>query len=216
MINLEQINGEILRYIEAEIIPQYEAFDPAHNLSHVATVIEQSLEIAADYDVRTDMVYVIAAYHDIGLRFGRAAHEKNSGALIASDERLRDWFTEDDIAVMRAAVEDHRASNTREPRSIYGKIVAEADRIIDYDTILVRTVQFSAANHPEYDIETHFLRCREHIYTKYGVGGYLKLWLDTDVNVRNLEILRAAIADEGRFRADFDRAWKAETGIAAD
>lgn len=33
----------LIRYIETEIIPRYEHFDKAHNLSHVQAVIDESL-----------------------------------------------------------------------------------------------------------------------------------------------------------------------------
>lgn len=55
------MNQELKQYIEAEIIPQYKMFDKAHNLGHVETVIAESLELATDYSVNTDMVYTIAA-----------------------------------------------------------------------------------------------------------------------------------------------------------
>ena len=50
-----------------------------------------------------------------------------------------------------AVVEDHRASTDHEPRSIYGKIVAEADRIIDPDITLRRTVQYGLKQNPAAD-----------------------------------------------------------------
>ena len=56
---------------------------------------------------------------------------------------------------MKEAVEDHRASNKHVPRSIYGKIVAEADRIIDPDITLRRTVQYGLSNYPELDKENN-------------------------------------------------------------
>ena len=129
-------------YIEEYIIPRYKAFDKAHNLDHVAHVIERSLKLASHYDVNTDMVYTIAAYHDVGLCEGRERHHIVSGEILSNDVMLSQWFTPQEIATMREAVEDHRASNGHEPRSLYGCIVAEADRLIDPDTTLRRTVQY--------------------------------------------------------------------------
>lgn len=39
----------LITYIETEIIPRYKDFDKAHNLSHVRTVIEESLALARQY-----------------------------------------------------------------------------------------------------------------------------------------------------------------------
>ena len=76
------INQELEQYIEREIIPRYESFDGAHRIDHVRTVIAQSLALAAHYDVDTDMVYAIAAYHDTGLAFGRERHHLDAGRIL--------------------------------------------------------------------------------------------------------------------------------------
>ena len=129
------VNPNIISYIENEIIPRYDGFDAAHQRDHVMMVIRQSLEIAEHLDVNKDMVYVIAAYHDTGLCEGRERHHEVSAQIIKGDENLRRWFTEEQIQTMADAAEDHRASAKHEPRTIYGRIVAEADRFIDPETI---------------------------------------------------------------------------------
>ena len=107
-------------YIESEILPRYEAFDAAHQRDHADTVIRQSLALAEHYDVKKDMVYAIAAYHDTGLAVDRKTHHLESGRIIREDARLLEWFTPEEIEVMAQAAEDHRASSDHEPRSIYG------------------------------------------------------------------------------------------------
>lgn len=199
------INNNILFYIQNNIITKYGDFDKAHNFEHVNKVIQNSLSIANDYDVDINKVYVIAAYHDIGLSQGRENHEKNSALFLKSDLELRKWFSEDDIILMAEAVEDHRASNAYEPRSIYGKIVSEADRDIEYTTILKRTIHYSLKNYPDYDVEQHFTRTYDHIREKYGEGGYLKLWLNSSINQQNLKELRSRITSKKEFRTDFER-----------
>ena len=201
---------EIKLYVENFILPQYENFDKGHDISHAEKVIKDSLIIAGDFNVCTDMVYVIAAYHDLGLRFGRENHEKNSGDILINDKQLEKWFTRSEIIIMKEAVEDHRASNDYEPRSIYGKIVAEADRDIVYETILTRTIQFSLKNCPDFNREQHFERSRDHISSKYGENGYLKLWLETEKNLAGLREIREALKNEEQFRSDFDRLFEIE------
>ena len=65
---------ELIRYIEAEILPRYAGFDAAHREEHARNVIRQSLALAKHYDVDENMVYTIAAYHDTGLSSGRERH----------------------------------------------------------------------------------------------------------------------------------------------
>lgn len=197
-------------YIETEIIPRYETFDKAHRTDHVRQVIAESLQLASYYEVDERMVYTIAAYHDIGLCEGREYHHLVSGRLMRADERLREWFTEEEIEVMAQAVEDHRASLDHAPRSIYGRIVAEADRLIEPMQILRRTVQYGLSHYPELNQEQHYLRYCEHLQEKYAEGGYLKLWILESENAARLAELRALIADEARKREAFERIFAEE------
>ena len=208
---MKRPDPSLVAYIEAEIIPRYEHFDRAHGTDHVRTVIAQSLALAARYDVDTDMVYTVAAYHDTGLANGRERHHIDAGRILAEDAELRRRFTEEQIGIMREAVEDHRASSDHPPRTIYGRIVAEADRVIDPATIVRRTVQYGLANYPALDREGHYARCLAHLQKKYAEGGYLRLWIAESDNARRLEELRAIIRDPQRLRRLFDETFDAET-----
>lgn len=198
------VNAELKAYVEQEIIPRYDGFDAAHQRDHVLTVIDAALKLATYYDINKDMVYAIAAYHDTGLAFGRDKHHTESKRIIIEDRELRRWFTEEEIATMADAAEDHRASSTGEPRTIYGRIVAEADRIIDSRTIIRRTIQFTLTNHPELDREEGYERMVDHLNAKYNYGGYLKLWIKESDNAQRLEELRQIIATPTRLREIYD------------
>ena len=195
-------------YIESAILPRYKDFDPAHRTDHALQVIAESLKLAKHYDVNERMVYTIAAYHDIGLCEGRERHQLVSGRMLRADERLHEWFTDEEIETMAQAVEDHRASLDHAPRSIYGRIVAEADRLIDPMTVLLRTVQYGLSHYPELDKEEHYQRYCEHLQEKYAEGGYLKLWIPESDNAARLAELRALIADEVRKRAAFEQIYQ--------
>ena len=166
---------------------------------------ECRLELARHYDVNEDMVFAIAAYHDTGLEVDRKTHHLESGRIVRSDLNLRRWFSEEQIEVMARAVEDHRASSDREPRSIYGKIVAEADRQIDPDTIIRRTVQYGLSHYPELDREGHWERTLEHLLEKYAQGGYLRLWIPESSNAQRLKELQTLIKDRKALRALFEK-----------
>ena len=204
-------SASLAAYIETEIIPRYAAFDRAHGIDHVRTVIAQSLDLGRHYPVDQDMVYAIAAYHDTGLVAGRERHHLVSGELLAADAHLCRWFSEEQLATMRDAVEDHRASSARAPRTLYGRIVAEADRCIDPETILRRTVQYGLAHCPAPDREAHFRRCVEHLENKYAERGYIRLWIPESGNARKLEELRALIRDKERLRSLFDAIFTQES-----
>lgn len=200
---VDLLNPEIKRYVESAIIPQYSSFDKAHQMGHARSVIAESLHIAADYPVSMDMVYVIAAYHDLGLSQGREGHEIRSGGILIADAVLSQWFSDKELVVMKNAVEDHRASIAYEPRTIYGKIVAEADRQLSCRTIVQRCILYSLSHFPDYSDEEHLGQVYAHISEKYGENGYLKLWLNTKRNTEGLEELRCLLADDEQFRAYF-------------
>jgi uncharacterized protein len=204
------IREEIIKYVETEILPRYEGFDAAHRTDHATTVIERSLGLAKHYDVDEEMVYVVAAYHDIGLVAGREKHHTESARLILADEKLREWFSPEQIATIAEATEDHRASAEREPRSIYGRIVAEADRAIEPMSILRRTVQYGLAHYTHLSKEGHWQRMLEHLAEKYEEGGYLKLWIPESDNAEKLAELRAIAKDRTRLRKIFENIFNEE------
>lgn len=197
-------------YIESEIIPRYDNFDGAHKRDHVRSVIGQSQELSRYYDVNPEILYTAAAYHDLGLCEGREKHHLVSGRIIREDKTLLNWFSVEEIEVIAEAAEDHRASNETPPRSIYGKIIAESDRLIDPETVIRRTVQYGFAHYPQMNREQMWERTLTHLQKKYGYGGYLKLWIPESSNACRLEELRKIIADEKRLRSMFDRFYDEE------
>ncbi len=139
------------------------------------------------------MAYTVAAYHDTGLQFGRKGHGTASKRLLLADRALDRWFTKGQIALMADAVEDHRASNHSEPRSVYGRIVSEADRDIDPERIARRCMEYGKAHYGGLTSEEQVERAVAHMENKYGENGYLRLWMACPKNQRGLEKLRALL-----------------------
>lgn len=204
-MNTRNVSLDIMEFVEQNILPRYAMFDKAHNLSHVNSVIKRSLTLALTIGADIDMAYVIAAYHDLGLDGPRAIHHITGGKILASDARLRRWFSPEQIKIMREAVEDHRASASHAPRSIYGKIVAEADRDISPETVFRRTVQYGLAHYPEMSEEEHWARFAEHMDNKYSSHGYIKLWIQNSPNRKSLNDIRNIINDPEALRREFDK-----------
>lgn len=201
---------DLVEFVETQILPRYAEFDKAHNLGHVTRVIRRSVDLARQTGADTNMVYVIAAYHDLGLSGPRAIHHLTSGKILMQDARLKRWFSPEQLKVMKEAVEDHRASASHAPRSIYGKIVAEADRDLYPETVIRRTIQFGLANYPEMDREGHWRRFCQHMSEKYAVNGYIRLWIQGSENERNLNALRSLIVNPTEMRKVFDRIFEEE------
>lgn len=199
------------QYIEQEILPRYDHFDSAHRRDHAEQVMRESVRLAALHGAREELAYTIAAYHDTGLVAGRELHHIHSGEIIRADQRLREWFTEEEIALMAEAAEDHRASSDHAPRTLYGQIVAEADRTIEPLTILRRTVQYGLTHYPSLTREEHYNRFLGHLLEKYAEGGYLRLWIADPEKEQRLGELRTLIRDREQLRTTFEQLFQQET-----
>ncbi|MBO4742904.1 MAG: HD domain-containing protein [Bacteroidales bacterium] len=206
---LKGIDPSLVEYIEGSVIPRYASFDKAHRQDHAHTVIARALEMA-DNTIDRNVVYAAAACHDLGLSVDRATHHLESGKIIRQDAFLQQFFGPEKLEIVAQAAEDHRASSKSEPRGIYGRLVAEADRLIEPITIIRRTVQFGLDHYPDLDTEGHWERTLQHLREKYGDGGYLKLWIPGSPNEAKLEELRVIIRNPQVLREVFNRIWEEE------
>lgn len=205
------VSLDLMEFIERSILPRYAAFDAAHNMEHVTHVVKSSIQLASKMGVDEDMAYTIAAYHDLGLEGPRAIHHLTSGKIMKADKRLEKWFTPQQIEIMIQAVEDHRASASRAPRSMYGKIVAEADRDLSPETVFRRTIQYGLDHYPEKNKEEHWARFVDHMNQKYSNSGYIRLWIQGSENEKKLLELRRIILDNVELREHFERIYVSET-----
>ena len=201
---VDGVRDSLVRYVEEAVIPRYAAFDLAHREDHVRAVISRALEMGRRFGADPELLYTAAAFHDLGLAADRATHHLHSGRIIREDPRLPEWFSAGQIETIAQAAEDPRASATTPPRSLYGALIAEADRMIDPETIIRRTVQYGLSHYPELDREGHWQRTLAHLHEKYAEGGYLHLLIPGSPNEEPLRRLRAIIRDEAALRRIFD------------
>ncbi len=201
---------DLMEYIEQKILPKYTAFDKGHGLAHVTHVIKCSLELAERSGADINMCYVIAAYHDLGLSGPRAIHHMTSGKILANDARLKKWFSAQQLIIMKEAVEDHRASASRAPRSLYGNIVAEADRDLTPEVVIRRAIQFSIKKQPTLNKDEHLQRVHQHLEDKYSSHGYLRLWMQNSSNEEKLKELRRILNDETKLHNIFESIYSEE------
>ena len=169
---MKKVNAEIRKYIEAEILPKYAGLG-GHTDDHIQQVIERSMRFAKQVpEINIDMAYVIAAYHDLGRLVDNETHNIESAKMMRKDEFLKTHFSADEIEIMADAVEDHRASLGREPRSIYGKLVSSADRNSDVDEMKSQVFDYTKHLHPEMTEDEIIEEARIHLRKKYSPNGY--------------------------------------------
>lgn len=198
-----KVNKDLKNYIENNIFPSYIKNDSGHNLDHIKYVIDRSMKFASTVDdINFDMVYTIAAYHDIGHYIDAKNHEKISAEMLLNDDNLKDFFDDEQIKTMSEAVYDHRASMEGEPRSIYGKIVSSADRNTLVEVPLRRTYAYRLAHNPELTIEQIIEESRQHIINKFGQNGYAteKMYFEDPDYEKFLEEISLLAENESEFK----------------
>lgn len=198
---LEKIDIKVKEYIEKNIFPEYEKNEQAHGIAHIEYVIRRSFELINqnDLDVDYNMVYVIAAYHDIGHNIDRKNHEKVSADIMSKDKNLKDFFDEEELRIIKEAIEDHRASNENEPRSIYGKLVSSADRNNTVEQCLERTYTYGKRHEPEISDKELYERSFDVLNKKFGYNGYAKFYFKDEQYEKFLRDIRALLENKENF-----------------
>ena len=195
-----QINEDLKKYIEENIFPVYSKNEPAHNIDHIQYVISRSFKFANTVpNINYDMVYTIAAYHDIGHHIDSKRHEIISGEIMSKDENLKKFFSKEELNVIKEAIEDHRASSDHEPRSIYGKIVSTADRNNTVESCLRRSYTYGKKLEPNFTDEELFERAYKHLNMKFGENGYAKFFFKDEEYENFLKDIRELLSDKNRF-----------------
>ena len=195
------INKKLQEYIEKNIYPEYDKNEKGHSIDHIKYVIKRSFELVNEngLDVNLDMVYTIAAYHDIGHHIDSKTHEIVSADIMIKDNNLKQFFTDEERQTIKEAIEDHRASAKEEPRSIYGRIVSSADRNNTVEDCLRRTYTYGKKLNPDATDEELFLRAYDVLVNKFGEGGYAKFYFKDKQYEDFLKELRELLSDKDNY-----------------
>lgn len=195
------INEELIKYVEEKIFPEYDKNEKAHGIDHIKYVISRSFELVEEnnLDINPNIVYIVAAYHDIAHHIDRENHEKVSADMMYADKNLCRFFTPEELIIIRDAIEDHRASKEGEPRTIYGKIVSSADRNNTVELCLSRTYSYGKKIDPKATDEELFLRAHKVLTKKFGVGGYAKFYFKDKKYEDFLKELRELLSNQDNF-----------------
>ena len=198
-INL--VDKNLKKFIEESILPEYNKNEKAHGIDHINYVIRRSFELIEQnkLDVDSNMVYAIAAYHDIGHHIDPKKHEQVSADIMSKDENLRQFFSDEELVIIKEAIEDHRASSDHDPRTIYGKIVSSADRNNTVEQCLKRSYYYGKRLNPDATDRELYERAFEHLNLKFGVNGYAKFYLKDKEYENFLEDIRKLLIDKEKF-----------------
>lgn len=198
------INQQLLQYVENNILPIYEKNDLGHNIEHINYVIRRSLKFAKQFEnIDINMIYVIAAFHDIAQHINKDKHEVLSAKIFYENETMKQFFTDEQRQIIKEAIEDHRASLEYEPRSEYGKIISSADKNVEIISTLRRTHHYSLKHYPNLDLNQMIDRAYKHISEKFGSLGYAKMWLKDEEFDKFKKDVKELIKDKSIFKIKY-------------
>lgn len=157
-----------------------------------------------------DILYTAVAYHDIGDHIDRENHEKVSAQILEKDEVLDKFFFKSEKQLIKEAIEDHRSSKTGEPRNIYGKILASADKTVTIEIFFRRTYEYGKEHYGNIGKEEQIKRAWEHAVTKFGKEGYAakKDYIENEYREKALKELQDLIDNKEKFFMVADEMYK--------
>lgn len=200
---MSKLNQELKKYIEDKILTMYDDNIGGHGIEHINSVISRSFELVDEFNLEIDlnMVYTIAAFHDIGYKTNPDEHEEVSSNMFRNNPDMKKFFNKDQINIIADAIIDHRASLEYEARSIYGKIVSSADREISVENMLKRSILFQSDKHKNEN--PTIMQIIDYSYnklsSKYGKGGYAKMYFQDKKYTDYLNRMQEILEDKDKF-----------------
>lgn len=206
---ISRINPTLKEYVEQEIFPEYEKNDKGHDINHIVQVLKRSFTLSKQLeDINLDMVYVIAAFHDIGHHINKDEHEIESAKIFYENEKMKDFFTDEERLIIKEAIEDHRSSLEGEPRSIYGKLISSADKVPDLKAMVTRTRAYTIKHFPEMTEEEMFEREFNHLNDKFGQEGYAKCYIQDEEYEKFLNDMKEILSDIEKYKKYYEEVTK--------
>lgn len=202
---MNNINPLLKKYIDENVLTEYSDNIGGHGIDHIQYVINRCFELIQEFSLKLDsnMVYTIAAYHDIGYKKDPDNHEQVSANLFASDPNIATFFNEEQRKIIYEAIVDHRASLEYEARSEYGKLVSSADREISVDNMLKRSFFYQKDKHAVENPTTDQVIAYSYkkLSSKYGKNGYAKMYFPDKKYQEFIATMEHLTSDFDEFKA---------------
>ena len=203
----KDINKNLKKYINKNIFPRYEKYY-SHGMLHINNVINNMLMLAEYYNLNKNMAFTIASYHDIGLNINRERHEFESGKILEEDLKLKEFFSKEQIKIMKEAIEDHRGSKKSRPRSIYGECISDSDRDFNIEILAKRQLYTSIVNYKELNtFDEHFERSYKYICDRINEKGKFNLWTDNPTLKLRRDNFQRDYLDKIKTRKIYKKEW---------
>lgn len=198
----KNVNQDLKNYIKSNIFPEYQLNDQAHGIVHIIEVIRRSFALNDTFKLGLDdnMIYAIAACHDLGKYVDHTIHEKIAANRFFSDENFKRFFTDEERVIIKEAIEDHRSSKEDEPRSIYGKLISSADRNTTIEIVFIRSFFVAKERMPEYNIEEYLDYTIKRLSKKYDEENPENMFFEDNIYKVFIHDMRKLLKQEDEFK----------------
>lgn len=201
----KNVNPNIKKYIEEEIFPQYAKNDQGHGILHILEVIRRSFALASTLglELDDDMVYVIAACHDLGKYEELETGEKHAiiaGRRFINDTTITGLLGESKKTIVKEAIEDHSSSLEEMPRSDYGKLVSSADRNTSIEMVFIRSFFVGKRKNPNQSISDYLEFTLQRLRKRYSIEHSENMFFADDTYENFLRDMRNLLLNGDRFK----------------
>ena len=198
---ISKIDNTLKEYINDKILPKYDLNDKGHNKNHIEYVLRRALEISKGCSIDYNKLYTCVYFHDIACHINREEHEILSADIAYKDAFLNNFFSNNEMVIIKEAIEDHRASSNRIPRNIYGKILSSSDRNVSIKDFFVSSLFFKVSNINSLDMNKAIENSYNHAIDKFGKNGYAvnKIYVDDKKYKKFLNNLQHLIDNKDEF-----------------
>ena len=198
----KDVNKELKDYIEDNVFPGYEVNDKAHGIIHIKEVIRRSFALNDTFKLGLDknMIYTIAACHDLGKHENHQIHEKIAANRFINDSNFEKYFSNEERQIIKVAIEDHRSSKEEMPRSTYGKLISSADRNTRIEIVFIRSFFVAKERMPETNIEEYLDYTIQRLSKKYSEENPENMFYEDEIYKTFLVDMRALLKKEDEFK----------------
>ena len=204
---IKNVDGDLRKYIEENVFPEYEKNDKGHNILHIKEVIRRSFELneTMGLGLNDNLVFAIAACHDNGKYVDHKIHEKIAAERFFADENFKRFFSDEERVLIKEAIEDHRSSFEEEPRSNYGKLVSSADRNSTIDIVFIRSFFVGKERTPDMTIEEFLDFTINRLRKRYSEEDSENMFYEDEIYAKFLADMRRLLKDDKAFKDRYCR-----------
>ena len=201
----KEVDVNLKKYVEEVLFPQYAKNDQGHGILHILEVVRRSfvLNKSLDLNLNPNMIFVIAASHDLGKYEEHDTGEKHAkiaGRRFIENQSFSRFFTDSQRQTIKEAIEDHSSSLEDMPRSDYGKLVSSADRNTSIEMVFIRSFFVGKRKNPDQNIEDYLEFTLNRLRKRYGEEDPENMFFaDSDYEIF-LKDMRELLKDGEKFK----------------